>query len=421
MFTSVTAPSPLPPQISDARVISDNGIFVKRQLYKMPVRGVGETISKIFLSKDKREREQIIREAIGGPWSGFSDVRSFDDKIVALHGQVSYEFDIDGEFLRSVPLKIPNVKVKVGGYELDGNNTPVTNIEIVRLSGKSYGFSSMSSVDGARVFDSDGNMIWNYGEIEVDLSMLRESDEAGQKRRKEEKGIRGLVVGDITGDGVSEFIVRQKNVGLVAFKKDGEKLWVFKDARVYGKLTVSDVDNDGKNEVIELGQSVVSGSGTLLRKPKQGPYSFVYDFVEGDRRHRSGACEIVESRVTCEDLDGNYLLTAKAPLSKVKKIKKETIKLSDGTVLEYHDEQIFDEDLVAFKDDSSGKNFVALIGSFPESDRSVFYIFDTGQKLVYHELIPEAANSVDVLKRNGKVIGFVVAGEKTLWSFELKN
>jgi len=135
-------------------------------------------------------------------------------------------------------------------------------------------------------------------------------------------------VGDIDGDGNLEIIALSMNGGLIAFRKDGSRLWVSTRADGItpylgkynsGTVALADMDNDGKVEIV-VGGTVFNEKGVLTNDGMIGREHW------GENAFGYGAVSIIA------DVDGNAATTEQYVVTGNRAMRKDGSLLWDQSV-----------------------------------------------------------------------------------------
>ncbi|HKP69995.1 MAG TPA: hypothetical protein VJV05_11975, partial [Pyrinomonadaceae bacterium] len=324
--------------------------------------------------------------------------------------------------------------VKVGPIERDMWSSGLRNLAIARLDAERIGFFSADIGDGMRVFDSNGNEIWASGRDVFDLGKTpAESD----KEYEELVYVMQGAVGDLDGDGVSEYIVAKKNDGIRAFDQSGKELWFYADDFPSKPLDVFDLDGDGRNEVIIVGKAVLDGKGKLIRESAKSHLDKAYVFSERrDRVYDIAFADTDDGRLIYELENGEELFSAEAPLSYIKLSPAETVTTFSTPIPDGNPEDNMASAPGAYSSSHDSENvafpraklvtlrkgepkYLAVIASFIGIPRSNFYVYDSKGNLVYHELLPEDAETIAVLPAEGGPEAILIGGKDTIWKYSV--
>lgn len=316
-FSQFGSPREVPDAIKQTRVLKGEGFLAKSEIFKLTKESFFETIGDASGAETEEEREKITQSKIAKGIYNFSDLEVFDDKIIAVGEFGGYVFDLKGNLQNEILFEPTKEKIKIGWYEQDTYRSNLDNLEIVELEKGKFGFVSLGSVSGVSIFDSKGKRLWEYGKDDVDLSNLLDDEKEKEKRYEESTHVLEATVGDLNNDGIGEFIVARKNIGIEVFDQKGNKQFTIKDEFPSEKLTVADLDNDGQAELIQIGSKIFDNKGKLIRETK-GSASDAVLIVENEEGQKTFQfCNAYENKITCEDENGKEFFKGDAPLSEV--------------------------------------------------------------------------------------------------------
>lgn len=203
-----------------------------------------------------------------------------------------------------------------------------------------------------RLFDASGRTIWSYGGM---------------------SGVNSIASGDMDGDGVLEFAVGYNGGGGVRLLDHASKqIWRKTGLNVW-HIEVLDTDDDGSLDIVHSNaageMTVRNKDGTIMRKTSTATYFSDFSLV-----HWPDADSERQFLLHSEDYtnwvlnaDGGVVAHFEAPLS-------ESLGEARGTPVR----------LAA--DESS---YFAVAVNFTTWERSVLYVYDPAQELVYQEIVPD--------------------------------
>jgi hypothetical protein len=374
-----------------------------------------KTIAKGSGIRNDQEREKYTQSQTAKNFYNFSDLKVIGDEIVAVGEFGAYIFELNGNLKRQVAFDLVKDKIKIGPYEQDNFQSELDNIQIVQLETNVYGFLSYGSMQGVRVFDRNGHQLWEYGKETVGLGDVSKSDKERQADAENGTYVLEAAVGDLDNDGIAEYIVAKKNDGIHAFDRTGRELWS-KPADFPGeRMEVRDLDGDGKNELIQLGAYVRAGiDGEYIRQikgDKNGAILFAPDRKNGTAIQY---CDVWENRMSCTDENEDVFLDGEAPLSEVKSVRP----TAAGSPPHYGDtENIYEPRAVWVTLKKDQPKYLAVLGAYIGLPRANLYIYEPNGTLVYHELLPEEAQTIAVLPGENGVEGLLVGGKDTIWKY----
>ena len=397
--TRFSTPRELPAEIKEARVLKGADFLTKKEFFKLTREGMLKTIGKSTGIENEEGRAKYTQSQIAKDIYNFSDLKVIGNEIVAVGEFGAFVFDLNGNPKRAIVFDLVKEKVKIGPYEKDNFQAELENIQIVQLATNFYGFLSYGSTQGVRVFDQNGRQIWEYGkraDAEANSYVLEAS------------------VGDLDNDGYAEYIVAKKHDGIRAFDRTGRELWFQPDDFPNQRLLVRDLDGDGKNELIQVSAYVRAGLDGVSIRQLRGGYGailFVPDQVKGTAIQY---CNVRENRMSCTYENGDEFLDGEAPLNDL----KNPAPPDERYPLFYQDRlSIFDPRAVWVTLKKDKPKYLAVIGAYIGLPRANLYIYEPNGTLVYHELLPEAAQTIAVLPGENGLEGLLVGGKDTIWKY----
>ena len=310
------------------------------------------------------------------------------DRNGAKQSQVQYEFEIERE--------------KIAGFDTQSFATSLGDVQVIDIERDgTCEYLARGGIDGAAVFDHQGKRLWSYG-----------------KFTKEKTSIDDLAVGDINGDGVSEFIAAWN--GLELFDRHGSKGWMQPWERSVHQVEVVDVDGDRKNEIIHssgTGLVIREGQGEIVKEVEMPFYlgQFQLCAMPG-KEERLHILAFAEDNVWLIDFDGNVVNKFAAPLGRFKNPRKAS---NDDYDILFGETSVYKAQGVWVKLKEAQPSFLAVVTEFAAIDRSVLYIYSNEGKLVYQEVLPEQCSSIAVLslEEGRDAQELLVGGSETVWRY----
>ena len=192
--------------------------------------------------------------------------------------------------------------------------------------------------------------------------------------------------------------------------------WFQPDEFASDRLKIIDINGDGKNELIEIGRKVRDGiDGKVIREMKGDDKSAIL-MVEGKDKKKSFLfCDFHENKLACKDESEKNTIESNAPLSEVKNDNIQT-----NNPYATNSERIYKPNAVWINLKKDKPKYLAIVGSFIGVPRSNFYLYDEKGALVYHELLPEDAETIAVLPNESGNESILVGGKDTIWKFSTK-
>lgn len=406
----------VPEALKETGVLTGAEFLTKTELFKLERQNILSTIRESSQVSDPKEREKIIQSQTGKGIFGFSEIRVVNNEIVAVAKFGGYVFDLNGKLKREIFFEPTKERVKIGWYEQDTNHNSLDNLRIVDLEKGKWGVLSFNSLTGATIFDENGNAIWNFGKQTLDMNLLWKSEEESSTKYQKSTHVLEAAVGDLDNDGVAEYIVSKKNEGIYVFDRNGTQKWFQPDEFASDELHVLDLDGDGKNELIETSSKVRNGvDGKVIRELKSGGQRMLLLIGETNQKRSFRFCSILENAMSCTDENEKTVFEAKAPLSSVPKAKTDVSRPksryeSDSTGV-YQPKPVF----VKLKSDAP--RYLAVIAPYIGIPRANLYVYNQKGSLIYHELLPEDAETISILPNENGNESILVAGKETIWKF----
>jgi uncharacterized protein YkuJ len=435
IFNYVAREPEIPAEIKEPRVLTGGDFLTKKELFKLDRSGTLETIGKSAGIKDKEEREKFVRQRTARNIYNFSDIKVIGYEIIAVGEFGAFVFELNGNLKHEVAFDLVNEKFKLGPYESDNYQLDLDNIRIVRLDADEYGFLSFGSMQGARVFDRKGHQIWAYAKEDLDLSLLGQDEKKLSEKMDKSTYVLEAAVGDLDNDGVSEYIVARKNDGIHAFDREGNEKWFQPQEFPSDRLEVLDLDGDGTNELLQLGENVRSGVDGKIIREMSGKFDDTFLLSEDKKKKPVMlSCDVDKMTFTCVDEKGDTFFQGPAPLNELKSAQptpepqptSTPIYFDDGTAAAPMDsgsgtyietESIYRPRAVWVSLKKDKPKYLAVVGSYITIPRANLYIYAPDGTLVYHELLPEEAETVAVLPGANGIEELLVGGKDTIWKY----
>jgi hypothetical protein len=361
-------------------------------------------------SRDEKDTTYFVSTGSGTASKVEPDPDEFQlDRIVGLYtGELDKEPGVDilaaGDrraFILAADGKVKKeIDYKLGRYS-DGSFMQNQNFPFIQIADLDKDDSPEIAGHGAyacEIKDLSGKTVWKY---------------PGKKGEEKYSGIDALRIGDIDNDGENEVLVGKTNT-LEAFDKKGNLKWRIKNSG-YGllDLEVTDLDGDGKNEIL-AGESIYDGKGELIEKMKT-------------RRSIQGLLTQKNELPTMLFFDkdelslfrsGKLIKKLEAPQN-YKPRKKEEIdpKTVNFGVSTYGGTALY---LTAGPDRQ--KFLVVLADSTDNGGYEAFktlYIYDSRDKLIYHETVRAFYGEIAVLPNNDGTESLLVTDDGKLLKYSL--
>jgi hypothetical protein len=409
----IAAGRELPPELIEARITKGAGLLRRSEFFKLDESGWMETIKETSKTQDEKEQHRIMNARTARSVHNFSDLRVVGDTVVAVAEFGGFFFDFNGNLKNEITFEPTTARVKIGPIESDTYQPSTDNISIVLLDREHIGFLSHGYVQGARVFDHDGNEIWSTGKEILDVGGLLEEH---QGRSDASKPVWEAAVGDLDNDGVSEYIVARSNDGIRAYDRAGKERWFVPNEAPTRKLVVFDLNGDGENEFIEVGGSIRDKNGKVIREMDDRSGD-AFLFVENKTEYEMRFADISERRLTYMDAKGQKLFDAELPLSEVKSVEPTRIDIAGEEGYTYDTERIAYPKAVLVRIQKDKPKYLAIVAGYIGLSRANFYLLDEKGTLVYHELLPEEAETIAALPSGDGVDDILIGGKNTIWRY----
>ena len=235
------------------------------------------------------------------------------------------------------------------------------HIKFIQLnSSRVYGFMSRGSwINDARVMDISGKPIWSYS--------------AGTN------GIDDMASGDLDGDGIPKFAVGfNGGGGIHLLNINGKKLWEFPDGNVW-HVEIADLDGSGQKKIVHSNAkgniTVRDKQGKIISKSKPNPYFAHFSLIRWpDTTGPERLLLVEDNTVWIFDAAANVLAKFPAP-----------------------DSGSYGKGRGALITLNNGKRALATIVDYENWHRSIIYLYDLSEKILYQEILPESCPSIAVL------------------------
>ena len=406
----------IPAELMEARVTKGADLLRRSDFYKLKQGGIIKAIREGASVADEKEREKLVQSSVARSVYSFSDLRRVGDEVIAVGQFGGFVFDLNGNLKKEILFDPAEQKVKIGPYEQTSYQSDTSNIRIVPLAQGRIGFLSFGSMQGVIVFDENGRQLWNHGREEVDLAAaVRDSDAEYEKSTH----VLEAAVGDLDGDGVSEYIVARKKDGIRAYDKLGNEKWFQPDDFAASDLQVVDINGDGKGELIEIGARIRSGTDGKMIREMEGSDSDALLIVDGTKQEKELQFAVFEEgRLKYRDEKGTELFVSDAPLAKVLR-SPETADTPGNPEISLID----NDETVAFPKAAwvslrAGQpKYLAIVAGYIGLPRANLYVYDREGKLVYHELLDEGAEVLEIVPGKADAEDILVGGKDTIWRY----
>lgn len=426
-FSQITTAREIPDDLKEARITKGAGFLTKTEFFSVEQKGLLKTISDSSTIKDEKERQKTVSSSVGKGLFNFADIKIVNEELIAVSQSSGYVFDKNGNLKREIFFEPLKEKLKIGWYEQDTYQSRMDNIQIVELEKNKLGFLSFGGLQGVRIFDENGNEIWNYGKEKMDLGIILEDEKERDARFERSTHVLQAAVGDLDGDGIAEYIVAKQNDGMRVFDRNGNEKWFQADKFPNEKLYVTDINGDNKNEIVAIGSDakIRDGSGNVTRQIKGS--SEIAAFLISDDKDKKVTekaltfCRIKSNRINCDDENRQTILQSDAPLSDVKSKESRKIDVPGHPEMSFTDEteSVSYPKAVWVNLRKDEPKYLAVVAAFIGLPRANFYLYDEKGNLVYHELLPEDAETVAVIPAANERQEIIIGGKNTIWRYAL--
>ncbi len=401
----------IPEQIKEPRVLIGDGRFKKSVFFSKDADSNGNKTNEDGSGSDSRSWKRSIDSLTAKAIFGFTGLQIVQGKVVAVGKFGAYILNQDGRLERYVTFAPITRKYSIFGFEFESDQSNYDDLRIAPLAPGRVGYWSTGSLSGFRVFDENGEPLWSTGEALVDLGRFSEDKKEREERRERSNYVLAGVVGDLDNDGIAEYIVARENDGLRAYRQNGDEMWFLADEFPFATLFVLDSDSDGKNELLGIGPRTVlrNGDGTIKNEAAKMTNSTIYT-LRPDRATGGTAllfCRNHDSSFDCHDLDGREIVKGVVPLNKVPSAQS-----GYGSTA-----SIAFPKFVCARLEKDKPPFYVAVGAFIGIPRANLYVWDEGGNLVYHELLPEEAETISVLPVEQGLDQVLIGGKDTVWRF----
>lgn len=416
----------IPAALQEAKVFTGGEFLTKSEVFKLKKLSYSEIISQSLKIPDEKARQQFISSETSKGIFKFQDLKICRDEVIAAGKFGGYVFDRSGELKREIYFEPSERTIQIGWYQQKEHKADLDNLRIVELDNRGRcGFLSHGYQEGVTVYDLKGKRVWNYGEETVaDLGkMLSEKDEDSDKKIY----VTEASVGDLDGDGLAEIIVSRRNDGIRVFDQNKNEIWFQPDEFPTADFRFIDTDGDGLDELIEF-QGMNStvrdkATGNIIKKIEIDGWQ--KDFLLSENSKKKQVVQLFhidENKFFLSDLNNKTLLETEAPLSEVKLDNTKKVDIPGYPEMSY----TADSESVAYPKSvwvslqKDKPKYLAVVASFTSLPRSNFYVYDEKGTLVYHELLPEDAETIAVIPAANAAEEILIGGKDTIWRYAAK-
>ncbi len=262
----------------------------------------------------------------------------------------------------------------------------LNHVEIIDINNdNTYEFMNRGSwLSGASTYDHHGEEIWTY--------------------TYEDRGTDDACAGDIDNDGQLEFVVGFNGGGGVhLLDENGDNVWVKPDGNVW-HVEMVDTNNDSTFEIVHSNVSgditVRNGKGKVISKNEVSPHHYLSDFSISSWPGSNDSKYIIscdEVGIWIINFSGETVIQLKAP-------RCEDLGFARGLPVKLMNDQ---------------PEYFAVIVAYKNWERSILYLYNITNDLVYQEILPEVCNSIAAVTLNDpETEVLLIGGEGEVWKYE---
>jgi hypothetical protein len=427
----------IPEQLREPRVLKGTDFLAKTEIYKLKKLSFSETVGKGASAKDEKEKQKIINSESAKDVYGFDDIKVCGEELIAVGKFGGYVFGLDGSLKREILFEPKARKMKFLWSEQETYNHTLQNLRIIDFENDGQcEFISEGLIDGVTIFNNQGNVTWRYGERDINLNEVwNEKSEAEQDK---EVYVTNVSVVDLDEDGIAEYIISRKNEGIRAFDFNKNEKWFQPDEYPTAGFRMVDIDGDGAGELLEF-QGMSSkirdkATGAVLKKIEiTGGTDGILMFEDDRKKKLPRLFDITGNKFALFDFNNKAVMETEAPLSEIK-IPVDKSKYPSATPI------YVGNNMVAMPDEMSGDEsqrvyqpkavfavlrkdkpkYLVVLAPFIDIPRAHLYIYASDGNLVYHELLPERAETLAAIPAANSNEEIIIGGKDTIWKFTAK-
>jgi len=288
-----------------------------------------------------------------------------------------------------------------GAVFVDQQATTLSSVEFAGRT--STGFPTTSHVDAIDVEGDDVFEFMNRGSWGVAASLIDSKGDTVWRYGEGAPGVDDMAAGDIDGDGELEFVVGfNGGGGIHLVETDGHQVWRQADGNVW-HVEMVDTDGDGRTEIVHSnagGQMKVrDAQGNVVNQSRPPAYFSGFSLCNWPGKQDPQHAVLSESgTIWVLGFDGKSVAQLGAPdCGTLGHARGVPVKLRAD-----HDE------------------YFAVLVEFRNWERSILYLYDPDQKLVYQEVLPEACACLAAAPSGTSTAErLLVGGDQRVWQYAL--
>lgn len=437
----------IPLELREPRVLQGESFLTRSQFYRREKLSFFQTVFGSFTFLDKRDSDKFINRQSAIGIFNFDDLKvgEYDGldglDVVSTNPREALFFDRQGNLKKDVGFDFPSKKVKSSWLPVELTADSVGKIQIVDIENDGVAeFFGRGDWDGSALFGNKGDLVWRFGNVEPEK--LETFDVSNDPY------IEDSTIADLNNDGKAEIIVGRDNDGLRAFDlATNKEIWRQEKSSVGEILDFFDADGDGKKELVEFRDVyekeaflLTDSTGKSFKEIKAPSEINNISFLKSADNQMTQAMCVEDGKVILVNSIGNTATELDAPLSKVarpvqnpSKIHLSTFPVRDekngivampveeSSTLNKTESVYESKGIWAYLKTNEPK-FLAVVGRFISINRSVLYVYSADGKLIYHEILPEDAETIAVLpsEKVGEPEEILVGGNQTIWRYIAK-
>ncbi len=215
-------------------------------------------------------------------------------------------------------------------------------------------------------------------------------------------GIDDMTAGDLKGDGTIEYVVGFNGGGGVhLLNADGKKIWAQSDGNVW-HVEIVDIDGEGSRKIVHSNAAgkitIRDADGKILSIHKPQTYFSHFSIIDLPEKNRPYLLQNSDEQIWVLDMKGKAVRQLPAPLSCDGHAKGTMVKLDKDTP------------------------YLAVIADQYIWSRSVLFVYNAADQLVYHEILPGTCYSIFALQSEvTSQQSFLIGCENIVWRYEVRQ